>query len=1587
MVRKIFIQMIVLAMFIAFIPFENFASAAEIQSDKNDQKGKDQEKIEVVGERTETSKTYNNLDGTSTTEIYEAPIHFKDDEGSWKDIDNNLQKHKNNGKGQYKNKANNFAVTFDEKIEDQKNNVQVTEDHYNLDIGLKKIEQKGEVIPAKEVVGVATDNQIQYENVFDNISTIYSVGENFVKEDITINQKPQNGLPQTFSYQLSLENLSYEQINNQIYLKDASTGEMKYVIEAPLMYDAYKPVGYQSIDSVNSIPEEAKSYDITLKTRKENNTLWIDLIPDASWLQDKERQYPIVLDPTIVRIQGNSKMEDTTIRKKFPTQTGGDDTELGTGTATDGNIVRSLLKFDLSSIPKYSVIMSADVGLYLSSTNDPSPINLSMHAMKHSWEENSATWNNYATVGSWTTAGGDYNTTALSTVTGVGSIPSNVEEGLQRWSIPTSLVTGWLTNPNTNLGLLLKSTTEGTLIYKKFISSESTTNPLAYKPKLVVTYKTPNRLGLEDYWDYASHDISNGANYVNLGTNNNVVQYTDFSLFNYGDFGLDFTRTYNSKDYEKSSFGYGWSFTGSEKLFIGTNGTNIDYKDADGTVHVFTWDGNKYVAPAGNYDRLEKIDTTTYILTSLTGYTTTFKVKEKTTDTDIQVAYITEQKDLNNNTITYTYNTSNELTSITTNLGTKLLFTYTDGNLTRVLVKKDASTSTPTSFYYATNGQLTKIIDSRQKIMLYGYNSDLDLVSVTEPSLDGQVASITEYSLDRTNNIVSVTSPEGTVTRYGLNNNFSVKKIFEPSGDTTSYTLDENYNVLSKEVAYTDGSTYTKNYDYDTKGNVLSTTDSKGLEESYTYDAYSNILKYTDANHQTTISTYDAYGNMKTSTSPKGETTTYTYNNYGDMTKVEYPDGKNETYNTNYDNNQKVTIYRDDQLDITTITTRDFNGNILSYEDGKKQTTGYRYNFKNELVAVQDAANKTTAYTYDGNSNLTSVTNAAGKQMSFSYNEQNAVKEETNAEGQTTNYIHNADGDLIGIVKPTNDKIAYTTSTDTNAKVVKINGVNQYTSQTDGLTTTVTNHTLNNQKVTYTQSENELLQRVDISAPVNRSISYNYKNEKDLASIQYGTDTIEYETDENGQTTELTLNGQPAANFTWNKNSLLESTTFKNGAAILNTYNFNQLQTETLKKNSSATWRTNEYEYDKNQQITKITNDDGTVTYTYDALNQLVKEQYNNGLSISYTYDSVGNRTSKTTLQNGITTTTNYSYNDANQMKSAGGKTYTVSPNGNMTNDGVFQYVYNAFDQLTEVKLLTLTIASYRYDENGRRVYSKDSNGVTYYRYNGLSNQVLFEENASGVITKAYTYDDNGHPLTMTYQDSTYYYLTNYRGDVLALTDSNGDIVAEYTYDAWGNIMSQSGTMATINPYRYAGYRYDEDTKLYYLMARYYNPYTGVFLSLDPVRGDTMKPLSLNGYNYAFNNPVMNVDPDGEFPKNLGAALKYGVKQAFKKLLSSWGISANLGEKISSNVASAVLGGFAFNKFATKKITSFAGYKALVQTFTKTFGKTLIKTAKKTLLSSIGKKAFGAIFGGLGGILLSEIVVFSYWTWYYANRY
>ena len=114
---------------------------------------------------------------------------------------------------------------------------------------------------------------------------------------------------------------------------------------------------------------------------------------------------------------------------------------------------------------------------------------------------------------------------------------------------------------------------------------------------------------------------------------------------------------------------------------------------------------------------------------------------------------------------------------------------------------------------------------------------------------------------------------------------------------------------------------------------------------------------------------------------------------------------------------------------------------------------------------------------------------------------------------------------------------------------------------------------------------------------------------------------------------------------------------------------------------------------------------------------------------------------------------------------------------------------------------------------------------------------------------------------------------------MVGLTNSSGDLVIEYVYDPWGSLLetkigvdesnskySVYNNMALRNPLRYRGYIYERDTGFYYLQSRYYDPATGRFINADSYAStDMVGPLSTNMFSYCENNPVMRVDPTGEF--------------------------------------------------------------------------------------------------------------------------
>ncbi|HVI39294.1 MAG TPA: RHS repeat-associated core domain-containing protein [Anaerovoracaceae bacterium] len=187
-------------------------------------------------------------------------------------------------------------------------------------------------------------------------------------------------------------------------------------------------------------------------------------------------------------------------------------------------------------------------------------------------------------------------------------------------------------------------------------------------------------------------------------------------------------------------------------------------------------------------------------------------------------------------------------------------------------------------------------------------------------------------------------------------------------------------------------------------------------------------------------------------------------------------------------------------------------------------------------------------------------------------------------------------------------------------------------------------------------------------------------------------------------------------------------------------------------------------------------------------------------------------------------------------------------------------------NQLTQVKNSGGSIiASFTYDDQGRRISSTVSGTIYKYHYSG--DKVIYITDGNNNILNEFSYDIQGNPATMIYNGATYYYHVDGHGNVTALTDASGNTAAQYTYDAWGNILTQSGTIASANPLRYSGYMYDGSTGLYYLMARYYDPGVGRFITRDAFHGFEDDPQSLNQYAYCHNNPVMFADPSGHWAK------------------------------------------------------------------------------------------------------------------------
>ena len=127
-----------------------------------------------------------------------------------------------------------------------------------------------------------------------------------------------------------------------------------------------------------------------------------------------------------------------------------------------------------------------------------------------------------------------------------------------------------------------------------------------------------------------------------------------------------------------------------------------------------------------------------------------------------------------------------------------------------------------------------------------------------------------------------------------------------------------------------------------------------------------------------------------------------------------------------------------------------------------------------------------------------------------------------------------------------------------------------------------------------------------------------------------------------------------------------------------------------------------------------------------------------------------------------------------------------------------------------------------------------------------------------------FTYDQNGQPYCVTQNGVVSYYVLNQQGDVVRIVNANGATRGVYRYDAWGNLLYITDSdFMRLNPLRYCGYVYDNETELYYCQSRYYDPATGRFINADAFTSTGQGILGNNMFAYCRNNPVSRKDALG----------------------------------------------------------------------------------------------------------------------------
>jgi RHS repeat-associated protein len=480
------------------------------------------------------------------------------------------------------------------------------------------------------------------------------------------------------------------------------------------------------------------------------------------------------------------------------------------------------------------------------------------------------------------------------------------------------------------------------------------------------------------------------------------------------------------------------------------------------------------------------------------------------------------------------------------------------------------------------------------------------------------------------------------------------------------------------------------------------------------------------------------------------------------------------------------------------------------------------------------------------------ATSAPSDQMfeaRYEYDGAGSLVGRTDANGATTRYEYDVENRLVRIDYPDDSEVTYA-----------YDDIGRRTRMTDPLGTTSYVYDLRGRLASVTDANgNTVGYEYDLAGnlttlvyPDDSVVHYDYDADGLMTSVTDQAGTTTYAYDEAGRLVARTLPNQITTRYA-----------YEPGGSLTGVFHVDR---------AGETLLAFEYTLDMAGRRTQVveTTADGqrqTTQYGYDSLGRLVEVTYPDGRTVRYAYDALGNRLSMVTPEG----ETVYSYDQANRLLSLTGPDgsvteYAYDGNGNVVErrspGGTTRYTYDHDNLLVRVQDGTMVVV-HEYDGDGYRV-AKTVDGVRTEYVNDVNcmlPHVLVEQGAGNEVR--YTQDGRVLAQASAVAGEVVYLLEDGLGSTVALAGEEDTLVTRVSYEGFG--LPITGGSAD-SPYGFTGERYDPETGLLYLRARYYDPGIGRFIGKDPLPGLLRDPQSQNAYVYAENNAANLVDPSGFQP-------------------------------------------------------------------------------------------------------------------------